>query len=1591
MGGDEGEVDKRAVDQPPIPADFVHGLFDRVPREDLARYSAASLADIAVLAHEHFAAPRHAGAPARIALADIAVHRDDRRRDLTILDIANDDRPYLLDSTLLELGERGLEPRLVAHPIFGVERDFDGKVLHVAPPTAEGRRESFIHVHLDRLDEEADRSRLIEGLASLFADVAVTTDDEPAMRDGLAEAVRVVRDLPSPLAPDEVGEAAAFLDWLRDGHMMLMGLRVYRLRGSEDERPQVLPGLGLLRDPAVELFRGEHAPGGTPEIRAFLRGPAALLITKTSVKTRVHKRAYLDMVGIKLFAEDGALAGEMRLVGLFSPSVYTTPAAAIPYLRRKLAEVIARAGLDGSSHAGRALADVLETYPRDELFQIDADLLSRFATTIAALAERPRIRALVRTDPFERFVSVLVYLPKERYDTELRRSVGRYLVATFDGRLSAAYPDYPEGALARTHYIIGLDKPPPAVDAETIEAGIAQLARTWSDGLRDALGETMDGPRARTLAGAYAEAFSVSYRDRFSPADAIADIAILDRLNNERPRAVDIVRRPGDPPERIDLKVFSRGVSLPLSARVPALENLGFTVIDERTYRIHEKAADADRVWLHDMALERATGGPIDLDLLRRPLEAALMAIGRGLAESDAYNRLVIEASLGWRDVTLLRALGRYQRQIRVRYGQDYLAATLSRHPAVATGIVALFYARFDPRADDDRDERQAAIRAEIEAQLAEVTSLDEDRILRRFVNLVGAARRTSFFQLGADGLARETMAFKFACAEVEGLPLPRPLYEIFVYSPRVEGLHLRFGYVARGGLRWSDRPEDFRTEILGLVKAQQVKNAVIVPVGAKGGFFPKRLPAPGDRQAWLAEGTESYRMFVAALLDVTDNIVDGEIVPPPDTVRHDPDDAYLVVAADKGTATFSDTANAISIAKGHWLGDAFASGGSHGYDHKVMGITARGAWEAVRRHFAEMDVDVAHDPITTVGIGDMSGDVFGNGMLLSESLRLVTAFDHRHIFLDPDPEPLAALAERRRLFALPRSSWADYDPALISPGGGVFSRDAKSIPLSEAVQARLGIARGAATPAEVIQASLMAPVDLLWFGGIGTYVRASAETDDEVGDRANDAVRITGAEIRARVIGEGANLGLTQRGRIEAARRGVRLNTDAIDNSAGVNTSDVEVNIKIALSTPQRQGLLSEDDRNALLAGMTDEVAELVLRNNRQQTLALSLAVRPGAPENGFAIRLMQMLEADGRLDRAVEFLPSDAALAERSQRGEGLTRPEFAVLLAYAKLSLKSRLLDSGLPDDPVLELELEHYFPQALREGFPEAIAGHRLRREIVATELANAVVNLGGPTIVPRLVDETGASDGDVAAAYVAVRDVFGLPALYQAVERLDRSLGGEQQLALYAELQDLLRDRMVWVLRNADLTAGLGPVIGRFAAGTAALAQTLPESLGPQGRDAHEQRRRSLVDGGVPEDLAERLASLRDLAAAPDIILVAEDTGRPLPETAATYYALADRFRLEPLAAAARRVPAGDIFDRVALERAIAGIGAAHRALCRDVIRHGGSGIDAVGQWCEARGQALGRTETALDNILGSGLTLSKVMVATSLLGDLGRG
>ncbi len=1167
---------------------------------------------------------------------------------------------------------------------------------------------------------------------------------------------------------------------------------------------------------------------------------------------------------------------------------------------------------------------MLETYPRDELFQLDEDTLFQFALAVLQLDERPRVRVLPRHDRFDRFVSALVYVPRDRYGGQIRAAIGNYLAAAFKGRLSAYHPFFPEGPLVRVNYIIGRSDAEPAnPDRASLERGVEAIVRSWTDGLREALLVANDPVRGRTLFARYRDAFPIDYQEVYSSAIAVGDVRVIEGLTPEHPLGVDFYRQGGAAPSRAGLKVFSHSRAISLSDRVPVLENMGFRVVDERTY--HIKPADAADIWFHDMELESASGEAIDLAALEDRLEGCFLVVMAKRAESDGYNALVLATGLGWRDVALIRTISRFLRQIRVPYSQDYMWATLRKYPGIAAQIVSLFEARFDPHLEvpeHERAAREGAIGAEIEAALQAVESLDEDRILRHFVNAVSAAVRTNFYQLGRDGLVKDLIAIKFSSRKVDAMPLPRPLYEIFVYSPRVEAVHLRFGKVARGGIRWSDRPQDFRTEILGLVKAQNVKNAVIVPVGAKGGFVPKFLPAGGPREAIQAEGVATYKMFISTLLDITDNIGPGRagVIPPPGVVRRDSDDPYLVVAADKGTATFSDIANDLAIAHDFWLGDAFASGGSTGYDHKKIGITARGAWESVKRHFREMDVNIATTPFTVVGVGDMSGDVFGNGMLRETTTKLVAAFDHRDIFIDPDPDPERSFAERKRMFELPRSSWQDFDKSVISKGGGVYPRKAKDVRLSPEAQKLLGVGEHL-TPQELIRAILKAPVDLIFFGGIGTYVRASDETDESVGDRANDAVRVAGKDLRCRVIGEGANLGMTQRGRIEAAFRQIRLNTDAIDNSAGVNTSDMEVNIKIALSIPVRDGRLTMDARNALLAEMTDEVAHLVLRNNYLQTLALSLAERRGLEDFGFLQRLIQTLEARGLLDRAVEYLPDDMQLAERRRRSEPFTRPELSVLLAYAKLTLYDDLLESAVPDDPYLARELARYFPKPIAARYPDALEHHRLRREIIATHLANSMINRGGPSLMVRIADQTGAVPASIAAAFAAVRDSYGMTALNGAIDELDNRISGKLQLELYAAVQDLLLDRIIWFLRNVDLSKGLADVVAHYRDGIAAVSAALDDALSQNFRDVCAARRQELTTAGVPDDLAASIANLRALTAAPDIVLVADRTGKPISEVAATYFAAGTFFRLDRIANATGNIPIADYFDRLALDRA----------------------------------------------------------------------
>jgi glutamate dehydrogenase len=1326
-----------------------------------------------------------------------------------------------------------------------------------------------------------------------------------------------------------------------------------------------------------------------------MREPTVLMVVKANVNSRVHRRVRMDYVGIKLYTPDGQLEGELRLVGLFTSGAYTRSARQIPYVRHKVAQVLQRAGFEPDSHSGKAVQHILEEYPRDELFQVDAETLYNFVMEILMLYERPRVRALARADKFDRFVSILVFIPREKYDTDVRTRVAAFLAQVYKGTLAASYVSFPEGALARVHYIIGrYEGETPLIARATLEAGISAIAATWGDKLRAALTTSTDGMRARLLTNRYARAFTGGYTEVFDTSQAIADIATIEKLTAARFVALSVYRIDGDDPTRFGLKVFSRGTPLSLSYRVPVIENHGLRVVNERTYQITPSATPAPApVWLHDMTIETNDGKPIVITAeFARRLEASIMAVVGDRAESDGYNALILRTTLSWREISAIRALSRYLRQIGAPFSQDYMWETLRKNTAITTSIVALFQARFDPRltaTDAERSARETTLLAEIEEQLKSVASLDEDRILRRFTNLVQATARTNLWQIGQDGHPRQVISFKFEASKIEDLPAPRPLYEIFVYSPRVEGIHLRFGKVARGGLRWSDRPQDFRTEILGLVKAQQVKNAVIVPVGAKGGFVPKRLPPPSNRDAWMAEGTETYRIFIRSLLELTDNLDGDTIVPPVDTVRHDGDDPYLVVAADKGTATFSDIANAISAEKGHWLGDAFASGGSQGYDHKKMGITARGAWEAVKRHFRELGTDIQTMPFTVAGVGDMSGDVFGNGMLLSPATRLVAAFDHRDIFIDPSPDPAVSRAERLRMFDLPRSSWQDYDKSLISQGGGVFSRSLKAIQLAPEVRALLDLDKPQATPFEVMTAILKARVDLLWFGGIGTYIRASGESDDQVGDRTNDPIRVTGADVRARVIGEGANLGATQRGRIEAAQKGVKLNTDAIDNSAGVNTSDVEVNIKIALARPEREGRLSPSDRNSLLAAMTDEVGALVLRNNYLQTLALSLAERKGLAETGFLARLMQSLEQRGLLSRAVEFLPDDAAITDRTRRGQSLTRPELAVLLAYAKLTLYDDLLATSVPDDPYLARELSQYFPRKVQDKFPAAVENHRLRREIIATNLANAVINRGSPACVVRLIDETDADVPTIVMAFVAVDESYGLRRLNDAIDALDTRIDGQLQLGLYAAVQDLLLSRMIWYVRNVDFSAGLEAVISRFGSCIREIAAGLDNNLPQDIQAGRSKRRQDLTDGGVPAELAGELADLDSLVSAPDIVAVAGRTNRAIGDTATTFFAAEANFRLDRIIAAARGVPANDFFERLAIDRAVDQIAAAERRLVADMLATGQSGQQAAENWLAAHPKAT-RIRRSVEEIATSGLTLAKLTVAANSLGDLVR-
>ena len=1577
-------------------ARFADLLFRRAPEEDLAALEGEDLADLAEDGHVHLA--HRQGGRHRIRVFDRETRAGGEVVPITVVEVLNDDMPFLFDSVTGAMVEVGHEILLVVHPVLAVRRDDDGRLIELLGEAGAGHggdRESLIHVHLTRLSGEAAREGLIAALDATLDDVRAAVDDWKAMLKRLGELVVAYRWGATPLEAHARDEALAFLEWLGAENFTFLGMREYacvETDGGAYVEPLGATGLGTLRDPEVRVLkRGAESLNAAVAIGAFARSGEAMMVTKSNIRSRIHRRVHMDYVGVKLWGDDGRMTGELRILGLFTAEAYNSSVRAIPLVREKVERVIAGAGLTPGGHSAKALHNVLEGFPRDELLQIDEATLREFALAILALEEHPRIRVLARRDPFDRFVSVLVFVPRDRFTTDLRRRIGELLETRFDGKVVSWQTAHSEGPLTRIHFIVGrYHGQTPEVARERLERDVAALVRTWRDDFVGHLRRLDGEPALRATSSRWADAFGAAYREAMSAAIAVADAAVMEGLTTEMPLAVRFYRRDGEAAERLALKLFHLDRPIALSERVPVLEAMGLGVVDESTYRIAPEGGPT--VFLHDMTLMHGDGCAVDLhDGLTGRLEDLFAAVFSGRAESDGFDALVLLAGLDRREVAMLRSVGRWLRQIRTPWSQDWLWRALHRHPGLAVDLVTLFRVRLDPAHTGDRDAAEARVRESIETALAQVASLEDDTIVRRFAEVIGAMVRTDFFRPDHDGRPRDTLAFKLAPGGIEDLPAPRPHREIWVCGPTVEGVHLRFGPVARGGLRWSDRAQDFRTEVLGLVKAQQVKNAVIVPVGAKGGFFPKKIVAQADRERVQAEGIAAYRTFVGRLLDLTDDIADGATVAPEAVVRRDGDDPYLVVAADKGTATFSDIANGIAREHGFWLDDAFASGGSAGYDHKKMGITARGAFEAVKRHFGEMDVDIATTPFTVAGVGDMSGDVFGNGMLLARTIRLVAAFDHRHVFLDPNPDPEISFEERARLFVLPRSSWADYDPAKISAGGGVFARTAKSMPLSAEVRALLGLDADHAAPSEVIRAILRAKVDLLWFGGIGTYVRAATESDAQVGDKANDAVRITAGEIGAGVVGEGANLGMTQGARIEYGARGGRCNSDAIDNSAGVNCSDVEVNIKVALAPVVAAGRLTRAARDRLLAEMTDEVAERVLANNRSQTLSISTTMRAGLADLPFQRRLVAALERAGGLDRRVETLPDDAGFAARAKAGRAATRAEVGVMLAHAKLAAKAELIATPVPDDPWFEADLLGYFPDRLVADFAAEVRGHRLRREIVTTRLVNAMIDRGGATFLTRVGDRTGADTATIARAQAVATAVFGLERAGATVEGLGAAVASAVRLDLTAALRDLLIEATVWFVRNVDFDGSIGAMVERFAGPVerivGGLEAAAPESV---ARVIAAERERSIA-AGIGAEAVALLAGIGRRGAALDVALLAETSGAGLDEVTAAWFGLGERIGLDRLAEAARATAVEDYFEGIALDRAVRGFEEARRRLVGEALAGGG-----VAAWAERRAGELDRVRAAvretLDGATEGGARVARFTVAAALFADLiGRG
>jgi glutamate dehydrogenase len=1493
---------------------YLRQYFVNVPYEDLVGRDEEIMARIALDQLEFAAERRRGQALFRIYNANEKEHG--YSSSFTFIEMVNDDMPFLVDSAAAAISRQNLVAHITVHPIISVNRDKSGNLTAVTKPDdPDAHSESFIRFAITHTTDEKVIRSLQKVLVKVLSDVRVAVRDWGKMRQRMRETRDLIENGPKGVDPLLRTETQALLDWMVEEHFTFLGYREYKLskRGKRTFlNPVKGSGLGILSKTSSTAKPIEL----TTEMERLARSRDWLILTKANSRSTVHRSAFLDYVGVKIYDKDGNAVGERRFIGLLTSIAYSESPRNIPLLRHKVSKIFERAHVEQAGHRGKALLHIIETYPREELFQSSIQDLTRTAVGILNLQDRRRVRMFLRRDAFRRFFSCLVFVPREKYTTAIRRNIETLLVDAFDGISVDSAVQISESALARVHIIVRTPNGKrPRISINKLEQHLVELLVTWSDRLSEELRKSFGVDRGDELFSAYGNIFPAGYQADTAPKEACGDIRSIDEmLRNGVNRSVDLYSADKVEPGDLRFIVYSLHEPIALSAALPILEEMGSAVYTERPYEATLKSGES--FWLQDFHLRHESGASVDVKAVSDRFEECFMAVLDGEAENDGLNRLIVSAELDWRQVTLLRCYAKHILQLGVPFSQSYMEDVLVTHAHLAHLLVRQFELQFDPDIAKSRRKRELKeIRAKVQRGLSRASNIDEDRILSAFAGGIDASLRSNYFQT-VDGEPKNYISIKLDPEKLPEVPLPKPKYEIFVYSPEVEGVHLRGGDIARGGLRWSDRREDFRTEVLGLMKAQVVKNTVIIPTGAKGGFFPKRAPVD-NREAILKNGVHCYKMFIRGLLDVTDNVVDDEVITPEGVVRRDGDDPYLVVAADKGTASFSDIANGLSAEYGFWLDDAFASGGSAGYDHKTMGITARGAWEAVKRHFHEQGLNTQTDPFTVAGVGDMSGDVFGNGMLLSKKIKLLAAFNHRRIFLDPDPDMAVSYKERLRLFRKNGSTWDDYNDKLISKGGGIFSRQAKTIRLSSEARKILDIEETSVQPDDLIQAILKMPVDLLWNGGIGTYVKASGEGHSDVGDRSNDAVRVDANELRCKVIGEGGNLGLTQRGRVEFSLNGGRINTDFIDNSGGVDSSDREVNIKILLSAVTKQKKMSREKRNELLASMTDDVANLVLRNNYLQTQAISMSEMLSAERLDELGRLITDLERTGELDRDLEFLPDEREIEDRHNRKQGLTRPELAVVLSYAKINLYNGLIDSDATLTDFLQIDPQRYFPDVLRRRYADLIPSHRLSRQILATLIANDIVNRMGPAFIKRAQVDTGASIVTVARAYEIARIVCRARPLLKEIESLDHVISAKAQMLMMFEISRTLRHACYWLIEEHGEELDIVNTVDRLKDGMSRVYSRSNSYVSKASRARIEKAEQSWLDLGVPEKLANRMSLLLLTRAALDIVDLAADRKRDVIESARLYSAFNDALGLHFLHDAAEDLYVSDRWQGMA--------------------------------------------------------------------------